>query len=255
MDKNRFQLFVALPTDDVCTVKNLSENIFVYQLRSKVELKTGIPGEIMRLYFMNVELLNEKTLGQCNLKHGCIVRIKLEANLNGLFEACWRGDIYDVFQNGVQYLNSEEFSEYNISLWNRLVVKRATHALFIACHRGYIGLILELLNNGAADINGRSMFGRTPLHFAAYQGFVGCVSLLLTECAAVNQSDADGKSPLALAQENGHVFCEKRLWLYHWNLKTLEIRSKKDTIGSGKNVKWENESQAGSESRCVFRAL
>ena len=246
MEKSHFQLFVALPTDDVCTVKDLSVGSFVYQLKSKVELKTGIPGDILHLYFMNAEMVNETTLAQCKLKHGCIVRIKLEANWIGLFEACWRGDIYDVFQNGVQYLDNQEFSGYNIALWNRLVVQRATLALFIACHRGYLGLILELLNHGAADMNGKSLFGRTALHVAAYQGFVGCVSLLLSEGAIVNQLDADGKSPLVLAQDNGHVYCEKRLWLYQWNLRQCQRTPRTGRDDSSFN-------DEGTEYRCVHR--
>lgn len=258
MSKSHFQLFVALPTDDVCTVKNLSDNTFVYQLKSKIELKSGIPGDILRLYFMNAELMNETTLGQCNLKNGCILRIKLDANWIGLFEASWRGDIYEVFQNGVQYLNTEEFSGYNISLWNRLVVQRATHALFIACHRGYLGLILELLNHGAADINGKSVFGRTPLHVAAYQGFVGCVSLLLSEGALIGQPDTDGKIPLTFAQENGHVYCEKRLWLYQWNFRRLEKESTTENNNLSSSLNGEEEtSRASSVSRCAhaFKVL
>ena len=219
--EDSFQIFIALPTDDVCTVKGLSRHMFVYELKSRVELKAGIPGDIFNLLFMNAQLLDQETLKTYNLKHGCIVRVKIEQNWIGLFEACWRGDIYDVFENGVQFLDEEKFQGYNISLWNKLVIQRATYALFIACHRGYLGLILELVNRAAIDINGKTIFGRSALHVAAYQGFVGCVSLLLSEGAICNQIDIQGKTPIAVASENGHVYCERRLWLYQLNLQTF----------------------------------
>lgn len=217
--EDNFQIFIALPTDDVCTVKGLAREMFVYELKSRVELKAGIPGDIFNLFFMNSQLLDKETLGSYNLKQGCIVRVKTETNCIGLFEACWRGDIYDVFENGVQFLDEEKFQDYNISLWNKLVIQRATFALFIACHRGYLGLILELINRGASNINGKTIFGRSALHAASYQGFVGCVALLLSEGAICNQIDIQGKTPLALASENGHVYCERRLWLHQWNLQ------------------------------------
>ncbi|PFX21993.1 Protein HOS4 [Stylophora pistillata] len=199
--------------------------MFVYQLKSRVELKAGIPANIFTLFFMNVQLRDQDALKTYHLKRGCIVRVKLEQNYLGLFEACWRGDIYDVFENGVQFLDEDKFQGYDISLWNKLVIQRATFALFIACHRGYLGLILELINRGATDINGKTVFGRSALHVAAYQGFVGCVSLLLSEGAICNQIDIEGKTPLALASENGHVYCERRIWLYQWNLHTFRPQS------------------------------
>lgn len=230
--KDNFQLFIALPTDAVCTIRELSRQMFVYELKSRVELKAGIPGDIFSFFFMNVQLQDKETLKAYNLKNGCIVRVKVESNWVGLFEACWNGDIFDVFENGVQFLDEEKFPEHDISLWNKLVIQRATLALFIACHRGYLGLILELINRAAIDINGTTLFGRGALHVAAYQGFVGCVSLLLSEGAVSNRIDVQGKTALALASENGHVHCERRLWLYQVNLSPSARPSTGCSVGS-----------------------
>ena len=71
--EDSFQIFIALPTNDVCTVKGLSREMFVYELKSKVELKAGIPGDIFNLFFMNAQLLDKETLKSYKLKHGCIV--------------------------------------------------------------------------------------------------------------------------------------------------------------------------------------
>ena len=78
--EDNFQIFIALPTDDVCTVKGLSREMFVYELKSRVELKAGIPGDIFHLFFMNSQLLDKETLRSYNLKQGCIVRVKIETN-------------------------------------------------------------------------------------------------------------------------------------------------------------------------------
>lgn len=107
--QDNFQIFVALPTDDVFTVKGWSREMFVCELRSRIELKAGVPGDSFSLFFMNVELLDKENLKTYNLKHGCIVRVKIEQNWIGLFEACWRGDIYDVFENGVQFLDEKKY--------------------------------------------------------------------------------------------------------------------------------------------------
>lgn len=245
--RDNFPIFIALPSDDVCTLKGLSREMFVCELKSRVELKAGIPGNIFNLYFMNIRLSDQDSLKVYNLKHGCIVRVKIEQNWISLFEACWRGDIYDVFENGVQFLDEEKLQGYNISVWNKLVIQRATFALFISCHRGYLGLIMELINRGATDINGKTIFGRSALHVAAYQGFVGCVSLLLSEGAICNQIDIQGKTPLALANENGHVYCERRLWLYQWNLQTFRRPSSRSSSGESAEFT-EHEARKTSKS-------
>lgn len=245
--RDNFQIFIALPSDDVCTLKGLSREMFVCELKSRVELKAGIPGNIFNLYFMNIRLSDQDSLKVYNLKHGCIVRVKIEQNWISLFEACWRGDIYDVFENDVQFLDEEKLQGYNISVWNKLVIQRATFALFISCHRGYLGLIMELINRGATDINGKTIFGRSALHVAAYQGFVGCVSLLLSEGAICNQIDIQGKTPLALANENGHVYCERRLWLYQWNLQTFRRPSSRSSSGESAEFT-EHEARKTSKS-------
>ena len=119
-----------------------------------------------------------------------------------------------MFQNGVQAINGETSNDFDVDLWNKLVIKRATFALFMATYHGYLSLMLELLNSSAADINGCTVFGRTALHIASFQGFVGCVSLLLSEGAESSALDVFGKTPLQLAYINRHIYCQKRLYMH-----------------------------------------
>jgi ankyrin repeat protein len=47
--------------------------------------------------------------------------------------------------------------------------------------------------------------GHTPLHSAAFNGNVAIVRLLLARGADPNAAKDDGKTPLDLARERGHV--------------------------------------------------
>ena len=81
----------------------------------------------------------------------------MEPNWISLFEACWRGDIFVVFENGVQFLEEEKFQGYNISLWNKLVIQRRDIRFVSSPATVVISvLILELINRGATDINGKN---------------------------------------------------------------------------------------------------
>lgn len=227
-------LFISLPTEDVCCLRDVNTRIFVRQLKSKVELRVGIPGDLIHLFFMNKELKDDRPLHEYNVKHGCILRVRLHKTWMGLFLACWKGDSYEVFDNGVQRIDGGVHSMgCDVEQWNRLVVKRATYALFVATHRGFLSLMLELLNASAVDVNGCTIFGRTCLHVAAFQGFVGCVSLLLSEGAVSCKMDMFGKTPLQLAYVNRHIYCQKRLYLHqttsdHEKEKS-ERKNKEDT--------------------------
>lgn len=231
--ENILHVFVSLPTEDVCGLRDINTGMLVHQLKSKVELRVGIPGDLIHLFFMNKELLDDRKLHEYKLKHGCILRVRLHKTWIGLFLSCWKGDSYEVFNNGVQKMDMDlHCPESDLELWNKLVVRRATFALFMATHRGYISLMLELLNLSAADINGSTVFGRTSLHMAAFQGFVGCVSLLLSEGALSDSTDVFGKTPLQLAHVNRHIYCQKRLYLHQTSRHKMSKSLKKSKDGT-----------------------
>ena len=219
-------LFISLPTGDVCSLRDISTKLLVHQIKSRIELRVGIPGDIIHLYFMNSELADEKLLDDYKLKHGCILRVRLHKTWLGLFLACSKGDAYEVFQNGVQTINAESSSDFDVELWNKLVIKRATFALFMATYHGFLSLMLELLNSSAADINGCTIFGRTALHIASFQGFVGCVSLLLSEGSHSSTLDVFGKTPLQLAHINSHIYCQKRLYMHQTSAGSEDIKNR-----------------------------
>ena len=223
-------LFISLPTNDVCSLRDISTKLPVHHVKSKIELRVGIPGDLIHLYFMNSEMADEKTLQYYKIKHGCILRVRLHKTWLGLFLACSKGDTFEVFQNGVQAIHDESSNDFDVELWNKLVVKRATFALFMATYRGYLSLMLDLLNSSAADVNGCTVFGRTALHIAAFQGFVGCVSLLLSEGAESSALDVFAKTPLQLAYINRHTYCQKRLYMH----QTSAVNGEESRKGDGR---------------------
>ena len=70
-------VFISLPTTEVCSLRDISTKLLVHQIKSKIELRVGLPGDLIHLYFMNDELADEKTLQDYKLKHGCILRVRL----------------------------------------------------------------------------------------------------------------------------------------------------------------------------------
>jgi ankyrin repeat protein len=75
-----------------------------------------------------------------------------------------------------------------------------------AAHEGSVDCVRVLLAAGA-DVAARALDGCTPLHSAAAQGHAACCRLLLDGGAAVDAADADGDTPLRLAATRGHADC------------------------------------------------
>jgi len=78
--------------------------------------------------------------------------------------------------------------------------------LFLASRGRYSkdGSVFRLLLEHGADINARSKRGRTPLHWASFDGVPEVVRLLLEHGADVEVKDIHEKTALELAVEKGH---------------------------------------------------
>jgi len=71
-------------------------------------------------------------------------------------------------------------------------------------------IIGRLLTSGA-DVNAGAAGGYTPLHIAAFHDDVAIVDTLLAHGAAADARDDDGKTPLAIAEEQGRALVARRL--------------------------------------------
>lgn len=75
--------------------------------------------------------------------------------------------------------------------------------LHIACVRGHLSSVNELMQNGAC-INAWDKDGKTPLYRSCENGRVKIVQLLLNSGVDVNLCDKDGFSPLYAACQEGY---------------------------------------------------
>ena len=91
-------------------------------------------------------------------------------------------------------------------------------ALHVAAATGHVASVEALLNAGAkpsivnaaptehyARANFKRCAGYTPLHFAAWRGTVESVDALIAAGGKVDAAGDDGTTPIALADQFGHV--------------------------------------------------
>ena len=85
--------------------------------------------------------------------------------------------------------------------------------LHYASRSGHVEVMRALIQAGA-DVNARIRASQaTPLHRAAYCGHAQAVELLIESGAEVDGRDADGKSAVDKAREQGHWEVVERLLL------------------------------------------
>merc|ERR1712078_113458 len=67
------------------------------------------------------------------------------------------------------------------------------------------------MDGSGAEVNAKSEYGATPLHWASQEGYTDIVKLLIEKGADVNAKDEEGKTPLNWASEGGHTDIVKLL--------------------------------------------
>lgn len=77
-------------------------------------------------------------------------------------------------------------------------------ALHLAASKGFPCVCQRLIRYGAALEAREQTSGRTPLHVAAFHGFVDVVTILITGGALVVAEDSMGMTPLSLAVDSGN---------------------------------------------------
>lgn len=68
----------------------------VSELKSQLELRTGILAELQSLYFNNVKLEDGQSLSEKNIKNGSVLRVKIkERSLQQIYLAASQGMVWD----------------------------------------------------------------------------------------------------------------------------------------------------------------
>jgi ankyrin repeat protein len=84
-----------------------------------------------------------------------------------------------------------------------LLAHGARHDVFSAAATGDLAALFHVIH--VADLDARTVRGRTPLHVAAAAGHAPAVNALLEAGAGTEARDGAGRTPLLLAVANGHT--------------------------------------------------
>ena len=227
------RLFVHTPTDDIVSFPQIRTDATIGELKSQLELKTGILAELQSLYMNNTRLEDTKTLRDKRLKNGAVLRIKIkERSLQQIYLAASKGNTSEVFTLGVEYIEDDDDSsnpttgdesDYcktkiqnanhnntiidQVKAWNTFVPLRAFQALFAACFAGHLPVISRLLENAAANISMVTKNRHSLLHVSAFNGHLNVVSFLLSKGADSKLLDLEGKFFFQQCSNSEKVFC------------------------------------------------
>ncbi|GCB66142.1 uncharacterized protein [Scyliorhinus torazame] len=228
--KKTFHLNVRLEdTEETFQLKKGRVNMTIEELKSQLELVTGIPTYLQRLYYVDEgEMSDNVTLRYNGIIANPTIRMKtwFQDGWKELLNAAAHGDIVELMSLGVtmdtEY--STPNSRYmNIKQKKAWIAERAFVALFIAAHRGHINMVNFLLMNGA-NPNTKTRNGHTALHMAVIMGKSECIDQLLLHGAEVDDVNNEGQTLLDLAQISGRPENFSKIYQVQWMNRKSDVR-------------------------------
>ncbi|KAK0051440.1 heat shock protein [Biomphalaria pfeifferi] len=203
MTKNmeHFTLFVLLPSKDISSLRNLPSGITVADVRDRLEMTAGLPGQIYKLTTNKGQLLHEDyefIVGQ-NVWDGYIVRVQLQARWLLIYEAVVTRDVEWLLSDETLQLQRDGFTDSADNQAADIVEERGTVALYLACWLGCRNICQELLSIGV-NPNGRTPFLRTAMFAAVAKDDVRILELLLTQGSSATLKDCHGHTALDVAR-------------------------------------------------------
>lgn len=203
---NNFHIFISLPlTKEKYKIGDIQPNTKVIEIKKRLELLTGIPMNLQRLFYLDREDLRDSS----DLRSSDVV---MAAILNLRVWSKWEKTVFNSFignHDGIvksknPVIDTEEFYKSQLST-----------ALFVSANKGKKECV-ELLIKEGANVNWATNLGRTALHAAAATGKSNCIDSLLGSGADADMVDFAGKTPAMVANEYGHRASEKQLFLFQW---------------------------------------
>ncbi|XP_072094883.1 uncharacterized protein [Mobula birostris] len=225
-----FSLKVHLEeTEENFQIRSCHGNMTIAQMKSKLELITGIPTNYQRLYYIDEgEMPDNVTLKFNGVIGGGTIRIKTwsQDGLQNLFRAAALGNIQELLSLGVtkhsKYStpNSQRMKVAERAAW---IAERNFIALLIASHRGHIDVVRFLLMNGT-NLNTRTRDGHSALHMAVMGARGSCISYLLQQGADIEGTDSKGRTVLDLARLTGHKENVGKVLHFQWLKRTAGFK-------------------------------
>lgn len=216
----KFTMFVVLPNEEVCTLRELPSGIAVFDVKGRLELYAGLPASLYTLIYPDGEELpdDQKLLVQENILHGYVMKVQLHENWESLYFAVTKNSIEQVYHSGVHLKGNITVSPDEKGRYETMVRERGGVALYIACFLGLQRMVGMLLSVGV-DPNTGTLFGRRPIHASVARDHVTILDMLNQHGASLMQADCFGVTPLDIAREMASGLCTKRLRLMLLNLR------------------------------------
>ncbi|XP_067904577.1 ankyrin repeat domain-containing protein 60-like [Heterodontus francisci] len=226
LHERTFGLKVQLEdTGEIFPVQKCHNNMMIGELKSTLELVTGIPTNLQRLFYMDDgEMPDNVTLQFNGIIKDSTIKMKTwhQDGWQKLLHAAAHGDINELVSLGVtknsKYTtpNSKRMNDMQREAW---IAERASVALFIAAHRGHIDVVKFLLMNGA-NPRSKTIDGHTALHMAAFMARTECIDDLLLHGADAEGVDSKGRTLLDIAGMTGRQENIGKIYQIQWMKRT-----------------------------------
>ncbi|NXJ73250.1 ANR60 protein, partial [Trogon melanurus] len=212
-------------TDEIFLLPECQDDLTLKELKSHLELLTGIPLHFQRLQYLDeADLPDESTFKDNDIVPGGTVTMRIwrQDGWGRLVAAAAEGETMKLAHLGVteDFVGSTPHAELlGPEQRKEWVAHRASVALFVASHRGHAETAEFLLRHGA-DLHSKTPLGRTALHAAAVAGQWECVELLLSYGARARDPDSEGQTGVSLARLWGQELSEGAMACFQWKKRS-----------------------------------
>lgn len=146
-----FKLFVILPDESVCTLRNLISGINIEEVKARLEINAGVPSHIYQLFYPDGEKLqdHQKLLTQENIKDGYILKMHILDKWETLFNSVIKNNIESVYHNGSVHMKGNMIisADENEKL-EAAVYDRGCVALYLSSYLGLLRMCNMLISVG-----------------------------------------------------------------------------------------------------------
>ncbi|KAK7114418.1 protein split ends-like [Littorina saxatilis] len=210
-----FTLFVVLPNEDICSLRNLPSGTSIRAVRKKLELSAGLPAQTYRLSCTKGQVLHEDHVLRVDLNvwDGFLLRAVFLDSWRELYDKVVEDDIVHVIQHGAVHMRKDVVwidGEDEAGRAKEVMRERGVVALFLASFLGMRDMCKALLSV-EVDPNGRTPFGRTPLFVTMTRDNDHVMELLLAHNARLESRDVEGVTALDLARRVGAKECLRKI--------------------------------------------